>query len=143
ALGCDLAAIALVAGFIQRSARHPAPIMELGLWRVRSFSVANIATLAYAMGLFALFLCAALFLTTVWRYSTLRAGLAIAPGPTMVGLFGVIAGRLADRRGQRGLIVLGQLLVAVGMFWLVVRLQARPEFVRVWLPGYLVIGMGF
>jgi EmrB/QacA subfamily drug resistance transporter len=143
ALGCAVAAIALTAGFIQRSARHPAPIMELGLWRVRSFSVANIATLAYAMGLFALFLCAALFLTTVWRYSTLRAGLAIAPGPTMVGLFGVIAGRLADRRGQRGLIVLGQLLVAVGMFWLVVRLQARPEFLRVWLPGYLVIGMGF
>jgi NTE family protein len=141
-LACMIAAPALVLAFVLRSARHPAPIMELSLWRVRSFTIANVATLVYAMGFFAMFLCAALFLTSVWHYSTIRAGLAIAPGPAMAGVCGVLAGRLADRRGQRGLIVLGQLIVAGSIFWLVVRLQSRPEFVSVWLPGFIASGVG-
>ena len=141
-LASFVAAPALVLAFVLRSARHPAPIMELSLWRVRAFTIANIATLIYAMGFFAMFLCAALFLTSVWHYSTIRAGLAIAPGPAMAGIFGVLAGRLADKRGQRGLIVAGQVIVAGGIFWLVLRLHARPEFLRVWLPGFLVTGVG-
>jgi NTE family protein len=141
-LGSLAAAVVLAVLFVARSARHPAPVMELGLWRVRSFSIANLATLAYAMGFFAMFLCAALFLTTVWRYSTIRAGLAVAPGPTLAGVFGVLAGRLADRRGQRALIVAGQLLVAAGLIWLIVRLDTHPDFLHVWLPAYLVAGIG-
>lgn len=141
-LGTGIAAVALTGIFILRSARHPAPVMELGLWKVRSFTIANIATLVYAMGFFAMFLCSALFLTTVWHYSTIRAGLAIAPGPTLAGVFGVAAGRLADRRGQRGLIVVGQLLVVAGMLLLVSQLHARPDYLRDWLPGFLVIGVG-
>src|SRR5207253_2229596 len=104
-LGAFLLAAALASVFVLRSARHPAPVMELGLWRVRSFTVASIATLAYAMGFFAMFLCSALFLTSVWHYSTIRAGLAIAPGPAMAGLIGALAGRAADRWGPRVLLV--------------------------------------
>jgi NTE family protein len=116
--------------------------MELDLWRVRSFAVANLATLVYAMGFFAMFLCSALFLTSVWGYTTIQAGLAIAPGPALAGVFGAVAGRIADRRGQRMLIVLGQLLVAGSILWLIVRVDASPDFLGVWLPGFILAGAG-
>jgi EmrB/QacA subfamily drug resistance transporter len=141
-LGSLLAAAALAAVFVLRSARHPAPVMELGLWRVRSFSVANIATLVYAMGFFAMFLCSALFLTNVWGYSTIEAGLAIAPGPALAGIVGALAGRLADRWGQRLLLVPGQLLFAAGVLWLATGVGATPAYLTLWLPAFLLTGVG-
>jgi EmrB/QacA subfamily drug resistance transporter len=141
-LGCFLAATALVVAFVLRSARHPAPVMELGLWRVRSFSVANVATFVYAMGFFAMFLCSALFLTNVWGYSTIEAGLAIAPGPATAGIVGALAGRLADRWGQRVLLVPGQLLFAAGVLWLATSLDTTPAFLSLWLPAFVLTGVG-
>jgi EmrB/QacA subfamily drug resistance transporter len=141
-LGSFTAAAVLAAAFVTRSARHPAPVMELGLWRVRSFSVANIATLIYAMGFFAMFLCSALFLTNVWQYSTIKAGLAIAPGPATAGLVGALAGRLADRWGQRVLLVPGQLLFATGVIWLATSVDSTPAFLTLWLPAFVLTGIG-
>lgn len=141
-LVCAAAAVLLLLVFLVRSARHPAPAMELGLWRVRSFSVANLATFVYAMGFFAMFLAAALFLTGVWHYSTIDAGLAIAPGPSIAALVGAAAGRVADRRGQRVLIVPGQLIVAGGLLWLSARVTVTPAFLSLWLPAFVLTGVG-
>jgi MFS family permease len=135
-------AAVLALAFVLRSARHPAPVMELGLWRVRSFSVANTATLVYAMGFFAMFLCSALFLTNVWGYSTFRAGLAIAPGPATAGIVGALGGRLADRWGQRVLLVPGQLLFAAGVLWLAFGVDTTPAFLTLWLPAFVLTGLG-
>ncbi|HUZ68409.1 MAG TPA: MFS transporter, partial [Candidatus Saccharimonadales bacterium] len=61
-------AIALFVGtiFLFRSARHPEPVLDLTLFRTRSFSVANLAMFLYAMGFFAMLLGNILFLTSVW-----------------------------------------------------------------------------
>jgi EmrB/QacA subfamily drug resistance transporter len=141
-LASFLGAALLGLAFILRSARHPAPVMELGLWRVRSFAVANVATLVYAMGFFAMFLASALFLTGVWRYSTIQAGLAIAPGPATAGIVGALAGRVADRWGQRVLLVPGQLLFAAGVLWIVVGADTTPGYLTLWLPAFLLTGVG-
>lgn len=141
-LACYAVAVCLLLIFLVRSARHPAPVMELGLWRVRSFSIANLATFIYAMGFFAMFLAAALFLTGVWHYSTIKAGLAIAPGPAVAAIVGGFAGRAADRWGQRLLIVPGQMIVAASLLWLVTHLQATPAFLGLWLPAFALTGFG-
>lgn len=141
-LGAFAVAALLTAAFIARSGSHPAPVMDLSLWRVRSFSVANVATLFYAMGFFAMFLSAALFLTSVWRYSTIRAGLAIAPGPFTAGIVGMFAGRLVDRVGQRALLVPGQLIFAVGLAWLGLQTGREPHFLTLWLPAFVLTGIG-
>ncbi len=141
-LASGLAAVALVLVFLGRSARHPVPVMELGLWRGRSFAVANLATLVYGMGFFARFLGSALFLTTVWQYSPIQAGLAIAPGPALAGLTGALAGRFTDRWGQRVLLVPGQLLFAAGTLWLIAGADSTPAFLSLWLPTMLLTGIG-
>jgi len=83
-LGGVAAFAILGAAFLRRCARSPEPVLDLTLFAHRSFAVANAATLVYAMGFFALLLGNILFLTGVWHYSILRAGLAVTPGPLVV-----------------------------------------------------------
>jgi hypothetical protein len=73
---------AILAGaFLYQSAHHLEPVLDLKLFATRSFSVANAATLLYAMGFFAMLLGNILFLTGVWHCSSLKAGLAVTPAP--------------------------------------------------------------
>ena len=62
------AAAALVLGFLYRSARHHAPVIELPLLRVRSFALANSATLVFFAGFGAMLLAGVLLLTELWGY---------------------------------------------------------------------------
>ena len=111
----SLAASALaLAAFVARSARHPAPVIELGLLRVRSFAVANAGVFLFALGFYAVLLANILFLTSVWGWSVLRAGIAVTPGPLMAALSATAGGRLADRYGQRVVALPGGLLFAAG-----------------------------
>ena len=71
---------------IRRSARHKAPAIDLELFKSRTVVLANAATFLYAVGFFGMLLANVLFLTTVWHYSTLAAGLAITPGPLVVAV---------------------------------------------------------
>ena len=57
------------------------PLIDLSLLRIRAFALSNGVTIVMAAGFYAYTLCNVLFLTGVWRYSVLRAGLALTPGP--------------------------------------------------------------
>src|SRR5436190_792031 len=85
----------------RRRLRSRAPSFDLGLFRARSFAVANLAMLVYGVGFSAMFLGFVFFLTEAWGYDILRAGLAISPGPIMVVPVAILAGRLAPKVGHR------------------------------------------
>ena len=99
-----------------RCARHAAPVLELALFRSRSFSAGNLGALLLGTSFFGLVLGNSLYLTQVWDYSVLQAGLAIAPGPLASAVAAVIAAALhrpdrpaavprpgrADQRGRGG-----------------------------------------
>jgi EmrB/QacA subfamily drug resistance transporter len=141
-LAAALVAIVSGAGFIRRCARHPEPVVDLTLFRARSFTVANAATVTYGMGFLAMLLGNVLFLTEIWHYSTLRAGLAITPAPILVALLSGPAGRLAGRVGFRPVIAAGSLVFALGMCWYAVASGSRTGYLAVWLPGLLLVGVG-
>jgi EmrB/QacA subfamily drug resistance transporter len=136
------AAAGLTALFFARSARHPAPVVELGLLRVRSFAAATTAVMLFSVAFFAMLLATVLFLTQVWDYSTLRAGLAISPGPLTAALFSVIAGRLAERFGQRAVATPGPIVFALGGFLWLESLGTQPDYLADFLPGMIIGGVG-
>jgi EmrB/QacA subfamily drug resistance transporter len=133
---------ALGALFIRRSARHPAPVLDLGLFRSPAFRIANLATFAYAMAFFAVLLGNILFLTGVWRYSIVRAGLAVTPGPLVVAIVSGFAGRAAARFGFRAVLVPGSAFFAAALVWFATRVGVEPSYVAEWLPGTLLMGLG-
>jgi NTE family protein len=53
-----------------------------------------------------------------------------------------LGGRLGNRYGERAVAVPGSLIVAGGMAWMAWRVGPNPEFVREWLPGGALIGVG-
>ena len=113
-LGSLILAIVCVPIFIARQRRHPEPVLDLTLFRSRSFSVANLAALAFYAGFAALGLNNVLFLRQVWGYTILHAGLLSALAPTTVAILATFTGRLAGRIGFRPLLIAGPVVVAVG-----------------------------
>jgi MFS family permease len=83
-----------------------------------------------------------LFLTSVWHYSILRAGLAVTPGPLVVAVVSGPAGKLAARFGFRRILLAGFVVFASGLVWYAVRVGLHPDYLSVWLPGTLVVGLG-
>src|SRR5829696_9441787 len=127
---------------VWRSAVHPAPVLELALFRVRSFSAGNLSALLLGTSFFGLVLANSLFLTQVWDYSVLRAGLAIAPGPLASAAAAVLAARFTDRVDPRRFVLPGALISAVAAVWLASRVGPEPAFLAEWLPGMLLMGIG-
>lgn len=141
-IGSFVASALLLASFFVRSARHEAPVIELSLFRVRSFTVANIGSFVFATAFFALLLCNVLFLTSVWHYSILKAGIALTPGPLMAAVGAPIGGRLADRFGQRVVAVPGSLLFGAGALLFALRVGVEPAFASEFLPANMLGGLG-
>jgi EmrB/QacA subfamily drug resistance transporter len=141
-VGSFVAAALLVGAFAWRSAHHPAPVIEPAILRVRSFAVANLANLLFFAAFGAMLLTSVTFFTSVWGYSTLTAGLALAPGPVVAAAFSVPAGRLSDRFGQRAVAIPGGLLCAAGFAWTILQVGPTPAYASDFLPGWLVGGAG-
>jgi EmrB/QacA subfamily drug resistance transporter len=141
-LGSFVAAILLVAAFLYRSANHHAPVIELPLLRVRSFALANLATLVFFMGFGAMLLSGVLLLTEVWGWSALRAGFALSPGPLMAAIFAAPSGKLGARIGQRPVATLGALLFAGSFAFDLAAIGPHPEYVTTFLPAFMLGGIG-
>lgn len=141
-LGALAAAALLLPLVVARSARHPTPVLELSLFRLRRFSVANAALLVFALGFFALLLANVLFLTGVWRYSTVRAGIALTPGPLMAALAAPLGGRLAGHVGHRAVALAGSLAFAGGTLTLALATGGQPHYATRFLPAVLLVGAG-
>jgi EmrB/QacA subfamily drug resistance transporter len=136
------AAAAFGPAALVRSVNHPAPAVDLRVFESRTVALANAATVAYAVGFFAMLLSNILFLTSVWGYSTLRAGLAVTPGPLIVAALSRSTGRLAARVGYRRILVIGGLLFASGELWYVTVVTVHASYVTHWFPATILVGLG-
>ncbi|MEO8694435.1 MAG: MFS transporter [Acidimicrobiales bacterium] len=134
--------VATAVWFWRRSSVHPVPVLPMKLTRIRSFALANIASLLYGGATGALLFATVLFLREVWDYDIVQAGLGLLPLAVSSLVTSWIGGRLGNRYGERAVAVPGALLVAGGMGWFAWRVGAHPEFVREWLPGGTLIGLG-
>jgi EmrB/QacA subfamily drug resistance transporter len=142
ALASFAAAAALVAAFLFRCARHPAPVIELPLLRVRSFALANLAAMVFFAGFGAMLLSGVLLLTEVWGYSALKAGFALSPGPLMAAAFAVPSGRLGAKLGQRPVAAAGGFTFAAGFAYILATVGSTPEYATTFLPGFMLGGAG-
>ncbi|MET9655650.1 MFS transporter [Streptomyces sp. NPDC006510] len=137
-----IATVVLVAGFWARSARHPAPVVELPMLRTRVFATATLAALLFTVAFAAMLLTSVLWCQQVWGYSAIRTGLAIAPGPLVVPVLAVLSGPVVRRLGAGRTAVLGCLLFASGLAWWAVALDTAPHYASDFLPGMVVTGIG-
>ncbi|HEY4610293.1 MAG TPA: MFS transporter, partial [Ilumatobacteraceae bacterium] len=141
-LVAELVALALVALFLRRSSRVPNPVLDLTLFESRSFRWANAGMLVFSVGFSAMFLGNVLFLTGVWHYSILRAGMAISVGPLIVAVAAPLFGKLAGRVGQRTLLIPGGVIWALSALLMIERVTLEPDYVGHYLPSVILGGIG-
>ncbi|HEX2850050.1 MAG TPA: MFS transporter [Acidimicrobiales bacterium] len=137
-----MAAAVLLPAFLVRCTRRESPILDLSLLRERYFAVANAAAFLFSVGFFAYLFVNVQFLTGVWRYSVLGAGLAMTPGPLFAAAASGPAGRLADRYGHRVVIAPGAALFAAGVAYLATRMGDSPDYWREMFPASVLGGLG-
>jgi predicted acylesterase/phospholipase RssA/CRP-like cAMP-binding protein len=78
----------------------------------------------------------------VWGYNLLKTGLAVAPAALIAAVVAAVLGKVADRRGHRGIIVVGALIWAASLVWYLQRVGTHPDFLADWLPGQMLQGIG-
>jgi EmrB/QacA subfamily drug resistance transporter len=142
-LSCLVGGVLLLLLALWKSARHPAPAVEIDLWRrSRTFAAANVGSLLFGMAMFAWLLLGPLYLVLVWDYSILRAGLAISPGACTAAVAAVVVGRRAVGRGQQAAMIVGALLFAGSAGWFYTQLGTEPRYLALFLPANLISGIG-
>jgi EmrB/QacA subfamily drug resistance transporter len=141
-LGLLVGSALVTAAFLYQSVRHAAPVLELGLFRSRAFSAANIASTLFFAAFGAMLLSNVLFLTRVWHEHILTAGLQISPGPITAAAFAVPGSILSGRYGQRAIASIGALLFASGGVWWLTHVGLEPQYATEVLPGMLLGGAG-
>lgn len=135
-------ALVLTVAFLRRSSSHPVPIVDLPMFRLRTFSHAMAASVAFWAGFAAMLLGSALFLTSTWHLSVLQAGLLLAPGPAMASLLAASSGRLATKFGAVQVAMAGAVAFAAGGLWLASTLTGTVNYLGAFLPGHILIGVG-
>ena len=108
----------LVAAFVVWERHTPAPMLPLVLFRSRSFSAGNAAIFFTFASLFGAVFFAAQLLQNGLGYDPLGAGLRLLPWTGTFMTVAPLAGAMADRIGERPLMVVGLALQSVGMAWL-------------------------
>jgi MFS family permease len=137
-------ALACLVVAVLRSRRHRSPALEVSLFaRNRVFTAANVVALLYGTVMYTWLLASVLFLTDIWHYSELQAGLAQTPGALIAAIGAVVMGKVMVRfGGPRFSAVLGMSLHAVVPLILFAFLTTTNAFFQIWLPSSVLVGFG-
>lgn len=141
-LAAYLAAVGGVGLVAYRSARHPAPLIEPELLRVRTFAWSNATAIAFSASFAANMLLLVLWLQRAWGWSAIDTGLGVAPGPMMVPAFAVVAHRLQRRLGSGAVTAIGCLMFAGSVVLLLTSLGLTSNYASEILPGLIIGGSG-
>jgi len=131
----------LLAAFLVIELRHPAPLVRLSIFRIRSLSTANIVMLLVASGMFAMFFFNTLYIQRVLGYGPLEAGLAFLPFTAGIMVSAGVASKLATTVGVRIVAAVGMVLTVIGM-GLLTQLPVDGTYVADVLPSIVVSSLG-
>jgi len=141
-IGSLVGAAVLLVLFVAQSARHPAPVVELPLLKVKAFTNSSLAITLFTVAFSGMILTCVLWCQTVWGYSALKTGLWLATGPLMVPPLAIAAGPLAKKVGAGPVAALGNMLFAGGLLSFALRAHLNADFAGQLLPGFLLGGIG-
>ena len=141
-LGLLATATVLMALFLVVEVRATAPLMPLGLFRLRNLATANVVGVLWAAAMFAWFFISALYMQLVLGYSALQIGLAFLPANLIMAAFSLgLSATIVMRFGIRLPLSAGLLLAAAGLS-LFAFAPVEGSFLVHVLPGMLLLGLG-
>src|SRR5215213_3387675 len=137
-LSSGIGLFSLTYALIERHQRTP--MLDLSLFRNRTFAGANAVMLLVALAMFGVFFFVSLYMQNILGYSAVQAGAAFLPMTLLIVLIAPLAGRTSDRFGSRWLMGTGMTLLAIQLFYFS-RLGVHESYWAL-LPAMLIGGVG-
>ncbi len=133
--------VLLLAGFVGWELGAREPMLPMRFFRSRAFSAGNAAIFFTFASLFGTVFFYAQMLQIAIGYGPLAAGLRLLPYTATFMTVAPIAGALADRIGERPLLVGGLTLQAAGMAWLALIIKPDLAYSSMLAP-FIIAGVG-
>jgi EmrB/QacA subfamily drug resistance transporter len=140
-VGLSVATVVLTAAFIAWERRSKEPVMPLGLFRNRTFTVASVVSFIIGLAMFGAIIYLPLYLQLVAGASATNSGLLMLP--LMAGLLvaSILSGQAISRTGHyKPYPIIGTALAATGMY-LLSRLDVTSPRIEASL-AMIVLGAG-
>ncbi|MES9539437.1 MULTISPECIES: MFS transporter [unclassified Actinomadura] len=136
-----IAGTVLLAGFVLLEGRIRHPMLPLGLFRSRQFSVTNIVTFVVYGALGGALFLLPIQLQQVSGYTAFEAGVSLLPVTAIMLALSARSGALAARIGPRLQMSLGPIVIGTG-FGLFVRIGPSGDYLTESLPAVTALGLG-
>jgi EmrB/QacA subfamily drug resistance transporter len=138
-----LAGLALIGGFVWHALRARDPLIDLRLFRDRTFSTSSITLILVAISVFGTFLLLPLYFQAVRGESPLQSGLLLAPQGFGSMIAMPIAGQLADRTGPGRIVPFGLITIVLAVLGLT-QVGAATAYWKLEIDLFVFgLGMGF
>ncbi len=134
-------AFGLIAFFFVET-RQAQPILDFSLFKLRSFTAANIVTFMFSVALQGAFLILVLYFITAQGYNELNAAYALIPIPLASFVVSAVSGRFGSKVDPRRLGALGMVLLAAGLLLLSTIDTDATYFDTTWRGILIGFGMG-
>jgi EmrB/QacA subfamily drug resistance transporter len=102
--------------FLATELRVSAPIVDFAFFRSRNFVGANTVATIISFAMMGSFFFLAIYLQDLLGYSPLETGVRFLPTTVVIVIAAPLAGRVADRIGSRGPMVLGLAITAISLY---------------------------
>jgi len=140
-LGLFAGAVAGLAAFVWIQFRQRQPLIELGMFRDRTFSVTNGVALILSMGMMGVFFLLPIFMQSILGYSVIKAGLVMTPLAAATIVAAPVSGMLSDRTGAKWPMFVGLVVTGTGFLLTMFALKVGASWQSLVLP-FAVSGFG-
>ncbi len=136
-----LLGIVVMAGFVRFETRTETPLLNVRLFKNKTFAFSNLAALINYSAVFMTPFMLSLYLQYIKGLDPQAAGMILVTQPIIQTIIAPLAGRLSDRINPQKIASLGMAISAVGLFSLIFLAADTPIYHIV--GSLVVIGIGF
>jgi EmrB/QacA subfamily drug resistance transporter len=127
-IGALLAGASVVGLFLWWEHRTPNPMLPLALFRRARFTSANAVSFFMYASLFGAAFLMSQFFQTAQHHSPVQTGLRLLPWTAAPMIISPVAGKLAERYGNRPFMTIGLVLQGTGLAWVAAIATARVGY---------------
>jgi EmrB/QacA subfamily drug resistance transporter len=139
-VGLFAAALVLLSVFVAIEARRRLPMLDLSLFKIGTFTGANVVALLVSLAMFGVFFYVSVYLQSVLGFTPTQAGATFLPMTLLIIVVAPFAGRISDRVGSRWLMGGGMTLLGISLLFY----QRAGVHSNFWtlLPAMVIGGVG-